>query len=144
MNDIPPCDAYDYSNKPAIADKFCSSLVHVTLPAKTVLQFYLSMESEIQRAICDYLALRKVFFFRCNNQPIFDAARKVFRALPKYTMKGIPDIIAIKDGRFISIEVKGRKGQLSPDQVEFGRLCMRNGAEYIVAKSIDDVQSHGL
>ena len=52
-------------------------------------------ESDIQRAICDYRALRRVFFFRCNNQPIYDES--LFRALlPKYTMKGIPDIIAIK------------------------------------------------
>jgi hypothetical protein len=69
------------------------------------------VESDIQRAICDYLALRKVFFFRCNNQPIFDPARKTFRALPKYTMKGISDIIALKDGCAFFIEVKAEKGR---------------------------------
>src|SRR5712692_2438835 len=67
------------------------------------------MESEVQRAICDYLALRKVFFFRCNNKPIFDPTRKVFRALPKYTPKGIGDILAVKDGKAIFIEVKRDK-----------------------------------
>src|SRR5690349_12013588 len=102
------------------------------------------MESEVLRAICEYLALRKVFFFRSNNQPIFDPARKVFRALPKYTMKGIPDIIAIKDGRFIGIEVKTDKGRQSPEQKEFEQLCSKHGGKYIVVRSIDDVQAIGL
>ena len=102
------------------------------------------MESEIQRAICDYLALRKVFFFRCNNQPIFDPKRKVFRALPKYTMKGISDIIALKDGRAIFIEVKAEKGRVSPEQHEFARKVTLAGGTYVIAKSIDDVQRSGL
>jgi hypothetical protein len=102
------------------------------------------MESDVQRAICDYLALRKVFFFRCNNQPIFDPVRKVFRALPKYTMKGISDIIALKEGRAFFIEVKGGKGQMSPEQHEFARAVFLAGGTYFVARTIDDVRTVGL
>lgn len=105
------------------------------------------MESEVLRAICDYLALRRVFFFRCNNIPavyVDKAGQRQFRKLPKYTMKGIPDIIAIRDGRFIGIEVKAEKGRLSPHQVEFARQCLEAGGEYVVAKSIEDVQRAGL
>jgi hypothetical protein len=40
-------------------------------------------EAQIQRAICDYLALRRHFFYRNNNTPIYDATRKAFRAMPK-------------------------------------------------------------
>jgi hypothetical protein len=101
-------------------------------------------EGEIVSAICNYLALKHCFFWRNNNTPIYDPTRKLFRAMPQFTMKGIPDIIVIKAGRFIGIEVKKEKGRLSPEQVEFGRECVRNGGEYVVARSIDDVEHAGL
>lgn len=102
-------------------------------------------ETDIQRAICDYLALKKYFFWRNNNTPIFDAGRKIFRAMPKYTMRGIPDIILIKEGgQFVGIEVKREKGVLSDHQKAFRALCDHNRALYIVAKSVDDVISYGL
>ena len=103
-----------------------------------------SVESEIQRAICDYLTLRKVFFFRCNNQPIYDATRKGFRALPKYTMKGISDIIALKDGHAYFIEVKAARGRVSPEQHEFGKNIQAAGGTYIIARAIEDVRAIGL
>jgi hypothetical protein len=46
-----------------------------------------------------------------------------FRRLPKYTRRGIPDIIAIKNGPFIGIAV-------------FGCQCIDAGGEYIVARSM--------
>jgi hypothetical protein len=101
-------------------------------------------EGEALRAICDYLALKRVFFWRQNTAPTYDPIRKTFRSMPKYAMKGVPDLIAIKDGKFIGIEVKAAKGKMSPEQAEFGRLCVKNGGEYFVARSIDDVQAAGL
>lgn len=101
-------------------------------------------EGEIVRAICDYLALKKHFFWRNNNTPIFDPTRKTFRAMPKYTMKGLPDIIAIKAGTFYGIEVKTPVGRLSPEQHQFGRDLILAGGQYVVARSIEDVQRVGL
>ena len=97
-------------------------------------------EGEIVNAICEYLALKKRFFYRNNNTPIFDPTRKGFRAMPKYTMRGIPDIICVNDARYIGIEVKTEKGRLSEDQHEFGRSFILAGGKYIVAHGIDDVQ----
>jgi hypothetical protein len=99
-------------------------------------------ETEIQAAICDYLAAKRVFFWRQNNVPVF--ANGHFRALPKHTPRGIPDIIAVKDGRAIFLEVKTTKGRLSDDQAEFFRLATLAGAAYHVVRSIDDVQALGL
>jgi hypothetical protein len=99
-------------------------------------------ESEILRAICDYLSLRGHFFWRQNNVPVFNEGR--FRALPKHSMKGIPDIIVIKTRRFIGVEVKSPTGKLSPEQETFRDKCIENGGEYIVARGIDDVQAIGL
>jgi hypothetical protein len=100
--------------------------------------------SELVAALCDYLAMRGHFFWRSNNVPVFDKAGGFFRKLPKYTMKGLPDICVIRAGKFIGIEAKAGSGRLSPEQVEFGRLCVKNGGDYIVARSIDDVQGAGL
>jgi hypothetical protein len=102
-------------------------------------------EGEIQRAICDYLALKKHFFGRQNTAPVFDPVNKRFRSLPKYSMRGVPDIIVIsKGGDFIGIEVKGEKGMLSEHQEAFRKLCNEHGVTYIVAKSVDDVIAQGL
>ena len=101
-------------------------------------------EGEIVKSICEYLILRKHLFYRNNNTPVFDVTQKRFRAMPKYTMRGLPDIIVIKDGRYIGIEAKTPKGKLSEHQIEFGKLSMLHGADYIVARSIDDVQAAGL
>jgi VRR-NUC domain len=95
-------------------------------------------ESDIQRKICVYLKLGDVFHWRQNNTGKMPGGRYVS------VKKGVPDIMAIKDGRFIGIEVKKKDGRLSPEQVEFGRMCVKNGGEYIVARSIDDVEAAGL
>jgi hypothetical protein len=101
--------------------------------------------SDLVRALCDYLALRGHFFWRSNNVGIYDVARGVHRKLPFGSMKGVPDIIMIgRSGQFTGIEAKAGSGRLSPDQAEFGRLCIKNGGEYIVARSIDDLRKADL
>lgn len=102
------------------------------------------LEKDIQLACCEYLELRKHFFWRNNNTPIYDPKRKVFRKMPKYALKGVPDIIVIKDGFFIGIEVKRKHGVLSGDQKEFGRRAKENGAEYHVITSVDQLKEIGL
>lgn len=101
-------------------------------------------ETDIQRAICTYLALKGHFFWRSNNITVYDPTRKTFRAMPKYSMKGIPDIIVIKEGCFIGLEVKTKTGTLSEGQQTFMALCMKHNAEYYVVKNIEDVQKVGL
>jgi VRR-NUC domain len=103
-----------------------------------------SKESEIQAAICDYLSLRGYLFSRTNNSPIYDKARGAFRALPKYTRRGWPDVCLIKNGQFIGIEVKTETGKLSDHQRKLGAAITNHGGRYIVARSIDDIQAAGL
>jgi hypothetical protein len=101
-------------------------------------------ESQVQAAICDYLALKRYLFSRTNNAPIYDRTRGAFRALPKYTRRGWPDICVIKNGQFIGIEVKTEKGRLSPEQTALGKEVEENGGKYIVARTLDDVIRAGL
>lgn len=102
------------------------------------------LEKDIQLAICDYLALKKHFFWRTNTVGMYDPTKKVFRAMPKYGRSGIPDIILIKDGFFIGLEVKRPKTYQGEAQKEFEKRCKENGAEYHVVRSIDDVIEIGL
>jgi hypothetical protein len=65
-------------------------------------------ESDIQTSIYDYLAYRKVFFWRQNTAPTVNKSDDgwSFRRLPKYARRGVPDIIVVQRGRFIGLEVK--------------------------------------
>jgi hypothetical protein len=101
-------------------------------------------ETAVQAAICDYLSLKGYLFSRTNNAPIYDKTRAAFRALPKYTRRGWPDICLIAHGTFYGIEVKSDNGKLRPEQEELGKEIGKNGGVYIVARSIDDVQRAGL
>jgi hypothetical protein len=58
-------------------------------------------EGEAQTAILDYLATKRVFSIRLNNQPIYDPKRGTFRSLPKHTPKGLSDILVVKKGKAI-------------------------------------------
>jgi hypothetical protein len=102
------------------------------------------LEGDVQRAICDYLAYRGYLFSRTNNMPVYDTGRKAFRALPKYTRKGWPDICLLTSGMFYAIECKSSTGKLSPEQKMLGEEIEAHGGIYIVARSISDVQAQGL
>ena len=104
-------------------------------------------ETEAQAAILDYLRLRGHFCFRVNQVPatfIDKHGARQFRKFSTYAMKGVPDIVLIHDGRFYGIECKSATGKQSPDQVEFARKCIKAGGEYVLARSIEDVQRAGL
>ena len=98
-------------------------------------------ESDIQRQICDYLAIKNYDFWRSNNVPAVQSDKYGFRmrAMPKYSKKGIPDIFVMLPKRMIFLEVKTPKGKLSPEQFGFMAMCRKNGFEYGVVRSIEDV-----
>lgn len=99
-------------------------------------------ENDIQNQILDYLSFQKgVYFYRTNNFPRYDKARKLFFKLPKHTPKGIPDIHAIYKGRYIAIEVKKKGSYLSPDQRIFQKNVEAAGGIYRLARDVTDVQS---
>ena len=101
-------------------------------------------ETDIQHSICEYLALRGHFFFRTNNMPVFDHVRKSFRAMPKYSMKGVPDIIVLHRGAFYGLEVKKPKGKQSIWQKDFENKCKSVGGNYHVVTTIEQVKAIGL
>lgn len=104
------------------------------------------LEKEIQLAICDYLALKRLFFWRQNTAPTVQKKDTgwFFRKMPKHARRGVPDIIVVRKGTVIFLEVKRPGGKLSPDQEDFRADCAREGVQYYVVTSLDDVQKIGL
>lgn len=105
------------------------------------------LEKDIQNAVCEYLALKKHFFWRQNNTPVSDMrnGQRFFRAMPKYALKGVADIIVITDGGFaIFLEIKQPKAKQSIEQKEFQLNCVGLGAEYHIITSVDQLKEIGL
>lgn len=88
------------------------------------------------------------FFFRLNNLPVpigkTPAGNMVFRSLPKYTPRGLPDVVLIHKGSFCGIEFKRVGESLSDAQVECARRIILAGGQHHVVRSIDDLQKLGL
>lgn len=55
-------------------------------------------------------------------------------------LKGMSDLQALKNGRAVFIEVKRPGGKQSDYQKEFQQKVEAAGFEYIIAKSIEDVE----
>lgn len=102
------------------------------------------LEKEIQSSICEYLDLRNVFFWRQNTSPTFNQNAGMYQAMPKYALRGVPDIIVIKKGKFIGLECKRPGAKQSEHQLLFQDNCERNDGEYYIVTSIEDVQKIGL
>lgn len=83
-------------------------------------------ETDIKNQIKDYLYLRGWFNFPLTA------------GMGSYP--GLPDRIAVKNGRVLFIEVKTAKGKQSPKQEEFEDRIKEAGGEYYVVRGIDDIQ----
>jgi len=91
-------------------------------------------ESDVQRQILDYLALKGIFHYRNNSGAFVDAQKHFYR----FGALGSPDIICVIKGQFVGIEVKAPKGKQSEHQKEFQRNLEEAGGQYILAYSLDD------
>jgi ketopantoate reductase len=95
--------------------------------------------NELTKAILRYLNLNSFFCWRNNTVGIWDEKKGIFRK--NAGLNGIADIIGIekKTGRFLAIEVKFGKDEMSYEQLAFMSEIERAGGIAIVARSIDDV-----
>lgn len=98
------------------------------------------LESEIQRAILSWLSSEGFVHWRCS----LGGVRHSGIGRKKNPMKGFPDIAGIGRnglGRMFVIEVKTKTGRLSPEQEKWRAVLEAKGVIYILARSLDDVQS---
>lgn len=100
----------------------------------------LMTESQLVNTIIEELLYSKIFCWRTNNTPTYDAKRQVYRSMPKFAMHGVPDISGVlPDGRALFIEVKLPKGKLSTAQQIFLARAGMLGALAFEARSPQDV-----
>lgn len=92
-------------------------------------------ESDVQRQILDYLALKGVFHYRNNSGGFKDKTGHFYR----FGALGSSDIVCVVAGQYVGIEVKGPKGKQSEYQKEFQKALEAAGGKYILARSLDDV-----
>jgi len=93
-------------------------------------------EKDVQRAILDYLELRGEFHYR-NNSGAMVSEYKGKKRFMRFGALGSPDIIIVKNGKYIGCEVKGTDGKQSEDQMDFARRLIKAGGEYILTHSLD-------
>ncbi len=86
-------------------------------------------ETKIRRAIADFL--------KVNGWKV---VRIVQSALSE---KGIPDLVAIRGGQVVWIEVKTPAGRLSEHQKRWLQDLEDHGGWWIVARSVEDVEHLG-
>ncbi len=99
-------------------------------------------ERDILNTISEYLAWKKEFFWRSNNIPVMVDGK--YRRMPKYSKLGVPDIILVKDGKFIGLECKTSKGKLSSAQIQFRDDVRKANGLYYEIRCIEDLQKVGL
>jgi penicillin-binding protein-related factor A (putative recombinase) len=96
-------------------------------------------ETDVQAQILDYLLARKMFVFRTNNAPVYDAKIGCYRKKGKYQRAGMSDILGSFAGRLLAIEVKKPGGKPSDEQVEFIDDVNRYGGIGFIIDNLDDV-----
>ena len=86
-------------------------------------------ESDIRRQVRDYLRVKGWFVFH------------VLQGLGCYL--GVTDLIAVKDGRVLFIELKTARGRQSQHQKKFQADLEAAGGEYVLCRGIKDLQERG-
>lgn len=100
-------------------------------------------ESQIQKAITDWLTAKNIFWKRMALGPMMHGGGKAKLRMVANPMKGFPDLMGFlpltSRGELFAIEIKSENGRLSPEQKQWREDLERHGAFYIEARSLDDV-----
>jgi len=99
-------------------------------------------EKEIENNILAFLVhIPGGKFWKNQSGGIYDSSKRVFRkSYNKFHINGVSDILGVVKGRLICIEVKAKKGRVSPSQKIFIEEVNRLGGLAFIAKSIEDVE----
>jgi hypothetical protein len=99
-------------------------------------------EADVQKAICHYLEKQGYLFWRFSPETY--NAKLGIHIKHRFVPNGLPDLMLIKGGTLIGIEVKNAKGKPSAGQLIMQRRFKLNGAEYHIVHSLIEVKDLGL
>ncbi|MDQ2831836.1 MAG: VRR-NUC domain-containing protein [Chloroflexota bacterium] len=97
-------------------------------------------ERAIQAAIIEYLRWRGFYVQRLNS----GAARVESGHLIRMAAAGTPDVLAIKDGRALFVEVKRPGNKPTALQQAMMETLRGYGARCLVATSVEDLHAAGI
>lgn len=102
-------------------------------------------ENDIENLVIDFLKEIGIYCWKNKHKGTYDPIRKCFRSLSKHQINGLGDIEgSMHDGKFLSIEVKSKKGQVSPDQrLHIKNILASNGVSFVTRSVHQTVQQLG-
>jgi Holliday junction resolvase len=95
--------------------------------------YFLRKESELQRALVQVLSSAGWLVMHIPNQST--RGRQRWAGL----LPGAPDLVAVKRGRVVFLEVKTQRGKVSEKQSEVHDLLRLHGMEVRVVRNVDDI-----
>lgn len=97
-------------------------------------------EKQIENQVLSWLKWKGILAWKIKSVGTFDPTTKRFRAPSPWYRKGVSDILGIYKRKPLAIEVKSKKGKLSPAQVNFLHEFKDNGGIAFVVRSIEDLE----
>lgn len=107
-------------------------------------------ETDLVRAVLDYLRLRGLLAWRANNTGVYDPARKAFRSF--HGLKGVADVLGVlprtlcdaaagpvKVGILLAVECKSRSGRLRKEQAAFLDTVRAAGGVALVVRDLKEL-----
>ena len=93
-------------------------------------------EREIQRAVLEYLRLRKFFCWKNNTVGIYK--KDTGKYIPSQSV-GAPDIFLVIKGQIYGLEIKSEKGKQSESQKRWQLLFEAAGGKYFIVNSLSEL-----
>ena len=97
-------------------------------------------EHQIQNQIIDYLRTIGFFVWRNNSGRIFTESKGKKRMIVM-GQAGLPDLFAIKKGKFIGLEVKRPGGKVTDLQFRMLKELQDHGASTAVVRSVEQLEA---
>lgn len=93
--------------------------------------------NRLTNEVIHYLELKGYFCSRIQSQGQYHPTRG--RWIKSKVKRGIGDIIACVDGKFLMIEIKYGKDRQSPYQKAIEKEVQKSGGDYLIVKNINDL-----
>ncbi len=148
-----------YTNTDAVATSGCKATIGIHVPGTVLQNVERSIvkrckppqptEHEIQDAICEYLSLRDIFYWRTNTGAARYPGNDGKERMVRFGFPGVSDIIGIvrhlddrticNVGQFFAIECKRPGKKLTLAQEAFKIAVIANGGLFLEARNLQDV-----